>query len=217
MVNSSLNCWQHLAATLSSWQSNINTHLSHRMGCLKSLHVVKRLFIGTCPAASRPHPFPVKCFCFINSRNRAKVRTARPRVCTFFIRHHCLVTGVLLAWRIRLHGSVSLLKRPLPSQGGGRTREMDFTGRKRLIFQHELKRFHFGPIGNTGLSSHVIIFLFKESSIHAPAFFLVFVVTLCSLLHKIHCLKRLCYTGHCTASNIKEQILAKSIFLHRLV
>lgn len=37
-------------------------------------------------------------------------------------------------------------------------------------FQQELKCFHFGSIGNTGISSHVIISLFKESSIHALAF-----------------------------------------------
>lgn len=47
---------------------------------------------------------------------------------------------------------------------------MNFTRKKGLGSRHELKRFHYGSTGSTGLSSLVIIFLFKKSSIHAPAF-----------------------------------------------
>lgn len=78
--------------------------------------------------------------------------------------------GVLLTQGILLHGSLSLLNRPLLSQEGGWRQEMDFTRKKGLSFQHELKRFHYGSTGRTGLSFLVIILLFKESSIHAPAF-----------------------------------------------
>lgn len=120
-------------------------------------------------------PFPVKCFSSVDTWNQIKPRTGiqadrqRPKVSDFFMRHRCPLTSALLTQSILLHGSLGSLNRPLLSQEGGWRREMNFTRKKGLSFQLELQRFHYGSTGSAGLSFLVIIFLFKESPIHAPA------------------------------------------------
>ena len=84
---------------------------------------------------------------------------------------------------------------------------------KGTTFLHELKHFHFESIGNTGLNSPAFVFPLKGILfMHQP--FLLFVTVLPSSVHKKHSLKKHHYIIHHTASNIKEHVQVKSVFLN---
>lgn len=144
-------------------------------------------------------------------KDRKTSRQTKTKSCTYFIRHHCLVTDVLLALGILLHGSLSLLNRPLLSQGADGHGRWTLQGKRDYVFSMNSNAFILAPLETLASPPcYYLSFLKRVLFMRRP--FLVFVITLFSSLHKKHYLKKQHCTSHYIASNTKVHILASPFF-----
>ncbi len=138
-------------------------------------------------------------------KDRKTSRQTKTKSCTFFIRHHCLVTSVLLARGILLHGSLSWLNRPLLSWGVDGHGRWTLQGKRDHVFSMNSNAVILAPLGTLASPPLLLSFFLKRVLfMHQP--FLVFVITQFSSLHKKQCLKKQHYTSHYIASNTKVHI-----------